>query len=225
MSECFGTRRKFIGLAAIAAAVLATGRNLHRPRRVSAAEPPMFEFRLGVGIEPPLEFPAVVFDGEPSALDLLREIAAAQSWQIQTAFFPSEGELVTGIAGIAQAAWSWFYWVNGRLADRAAASRRLDPGDSVSWFFAPVAALRLFERGDANNDGTVDISDPVTVLLDLFGGRAPATCPDAADADDDGSLNLTDAVFLLNYLFRNGPQIPAPNWQGLDLTRDRLSCR
>lgn len=66
-----------------------------------------------------------------------------------------------------------------------------------------------FIRGDANLDGTVDVSDPLRVLLHLFGGM-PLECEDAGDANDDELLNLTDVLSILGYLFQQGPPPPSP---------------
>ena len=72
------------------------------------------------------------------------------------------------------------------------------------------AGDREFVRGDSNDDGLVDISDAVAVLLYLFEGAATPSCPDAADGDDSGAIDLTDSVYVLQYLFSQGPQPPAP---------------
>lgn len=57
--------------------------------------------------------------------------------------------------------------------------------------------------GDANQDGTIDVSDAVTVLLSLFLGGERG-CPEAQDANDDGKLDISDAVHLLEVLFLRG---------------------
>lgn len=76
---------------------------------------------------------------------------------------------------------------------------------------APVeVTARSFRRGDANDDGGVDISDPITVLLWRFAGGAEPGCLEAAEANDDGRHDVSDAVFLLDYLFLEGPIPPAP---------------
>jgi hypothetical protein len=67
-----------------------------------------------------------------------------------------------------------------------------------------------FRRGDANDDGTEDLSDGVFVLSWLFLGETAPTCQDAADANDDGSIDLSDAVSILGWLFLSGDQPPAP---------------
>jgi hypothetical protein len=66
-----------------------------------------------------------------------------------------------------------------------------------------------FIRGDANRDLRLDISDAMTTLFYLFGGRQ-LLCLDAADADDNEFVNITDVIYTLNWLFRAGSAPPAP---------------
>ncbi len=85
----------------------------------------------------------------------------------------------------------------------------------------PVAILQLsagmvhfvpreqFVRGDANNDGLVQISDVLCVLDRVFSG-AVLPCDDAADINDDHHLNVADGVALLEFLFMLGPDLPHP---------------
>ncbi len=83
-----------------------------------------------------------------------------------------------------------------------------------------------FRRGDADDDGSVLITDAVAILNWLFRQGTPPTCLDAADSDDDGQTNLSDAVFVLGYLFRQGPPPPAPGPTdcGEDATEDGLGA-
>lgn len=67
-----------------------------------------------------------------------------------------------------------------------------------------------FTRGDANVDGTLDLSDAIAVLSHLFLGGADLPCRAAADSDASRSLDLTDAVAVLFYLFQGGADLPAP---------------
>lgn len=85
--------------------------------------------------------------------------------------------------------------------------------------------MRDFRRGDCNDDGTVDIGDPVATLPLLFSQPAPPPCVDACDANGDGNFNLGDTVYLLNHLFVNGPAPtdPFPTC-GLDPTAEQLFC-
>ena len=82
-----------------------------------------------------------------------------------------------------------------------------------------------FIRGDSNDDGSVDLSDPVFLLNNLFLGGDDPPCPSAGDADDDGKLQINDAIYVLTFLFQSGPPPvephPAP---GTDPTQD-LACR
>ena len=66
-------------------------------------------------------------------------------------------------------------------------------------------AAILFHRGDANDDGAVNITDGVYLLNFLFGTAPDPVCAEAADPNDDGTLNITDGVYLLNFLFGGGP--------------------
>jgi len=83
-----------------------------------------------------------------------------------------------------------------------------------------------FLRGDANQDGRVEISDPVQILAYLFLGVAAPPCLDAADADDSGRLDITDPIVILGFLFRGSsePAAPGPFDAGPDPTPDPLSC-
>ncbi len=90
--------------------------------------------------------------------------------------------------------------------------------------FTYIEEGSVFVRGDANNDGAVDISDAVAVVGHLFLGM-DLGCQDAADADDDEQLVITDAVYLLDFLFRSGAP-PAPPYpaSGTDPDGDILGC-
>ncbi len=82
-----------------------------------------------------------------------------------------------------------------------------------------------FRRGDANDDGRVDISDAITIVHFLFlAGKTPP-CPDAADAEDVGMINVTDAIKILTELFRDSTiPPPGPVTCGEDPTEDFLGC-
>jgi|GEM_PF-1672413 len=59
--------------------------------------------------------------------------------------------------------------------------------------------------GDANADGTIDISDAVYLLAFIFSG-GPAPNPQAVgDANGDGTVDISDAVYLIAYIFSGGP--------------------
>jgi hypothetical protein len=71
-------------------------------------------------------------------------------------------------------------------------------------------------RGDCNQDGALDISDPVCLLGFLFlASPASLPCGDGAstnpanrellDWNDDAVLDLSDAVGTLTWLFLGGP--------------------
>ncbi|MCI0652562.1 MAG: hypothetical protein L0Z55_11850 [Planctomycetes bacterium] len=88
-----------------------------------------------------------------------------------------------------------------------------------------ILGAGIFVRADANQDGNLDISDPIFSLSFVFGMQAEPTCLSALDSDDNGTLDLADAIYTLNYVFLHGPVIPAPFPEpGLDPTPDLLPC-
>lgn len=81
-----------------------------------------------------------------------------------------------------------------------------------------------FRRGDDNNDGARDISDPVFALNYLFGDGI-AYCIDAMDVNDSGLADIADPVYNLNFIFAMGPEPPAPYPDcGTDDTSDSSGC-
>lgn len=58
--------------------------------------------------------------------------------------------------------------------------------------------------GDANSDGSINISDAVFLIQYIFAhGTAPSPLCQG-DANGDGSVNISDAVFLIQYIFAHG---------------------
>lgn len=64
-------------------------------------------------------------------------------------------------------------------------------------------------RGDANDDGSVDIADALTILGVLFNAGV-VVCVETTDTNDSGSTDIADAVTLLDLLFNMGADLPAP---------------
>jgi len=82
----------------------------------------------------------------------------------------------------------------------------------------------LLRRADADANGSVEITDAISVLAFLFLGGQPLPCDDAGDANDDGGIDVTDSVVILNFLFTGGtrPPAPGPHDCGPDLTPSSL---
>ena len=66
-----------------------------------------------------------------------------------------------------------------------------------------------FIRGDANDDGVLNIADPIAILGILFSGDPAAACADAVDVNDDGNHDISDPISALGALFSGGV-IPSP---------------
>ena len=90
-----------------------------------------------------------------------------------------------------------------------------------------------FVRGDANSDGSINLTDGVIPLLYLFSGGAPPACADSADTNDSGNIEITDAIIIFSWLFTGGvaPEEPSPLSPGYtkaesgeDLTEDDIGC-
>jgi hypothetical protein len=82
-----------------------------------------------------------------------------------------------------------------------------------------------FRRGDANQDGQLDLSDAASTLNYLFLGGFFKPCHDALDVNDSGGLDLSDAVALLQFLFQGGPPPAAPHpICGQDPSDDAIFC-
>ena len=90
-----------------------------------------------------------------------------------------------------------------------------------------------FVRGDANSDGSINLTDGVVPLLFLFSGGAPPACLDAADTNDTGSVEITDAIIIFSWLFTGGaapaePSPVSPGYRreecGSDATDDGIDC-
>lgn len=88
-----------------------------------------------------------------------------------------------------------------------------------------IEALPTFIRGDADEDGLLDITDAMVNLFTQFGILPPSSCEDRLDSDDDGVLTINDAVLVLEHLYNKGaaPEAPFPG-SGVDPTSDSLNC-
>lgn len=75
-----------------------------------------------------------------------------------------------------------------------------------------AGARPVFHRGDTDGDGTLAITDAVSMLGFLFGGGGDTMCKETQDYDNDGNVVITDAVGILGFLFSGGapPASPGP---------------
>jgi len=67
----------------------------------------------------------------------------------------------------------------------------------------PICCLGL--RGDANVDGSTNVSDLTFLVAYLFAGGPESSCPVEADVDGTGFVNVADITYLVQYLFAGGP--------------------
>jgi len=86
----------------------------------------------------------------------------------------------------------------------------------------PPGAGPVFIRGDANADGSPDVTDAVFLLTHMY-PTPNFVCMRAADCNYDNSVDISDASFLLMHLFPN-PSLPDPNISCGQDTGSSLSC-
>ena len=97
------------------------------------------------------------------------------------------------------------------------------PEVTPSTISGSVTVGTAFRRSDVNQDGTINIGDPIWDLTCLF--LCFPGCLDAHDSNDDGQWNIADAIYLLGYLFSGTAAPPEPiNMCGADPTEDSLGC-
>jgi PKD repeat protein len=83
--------------------------------------------------------------------------------------------------------------------------------DYNEWLHAPEEGDAVFHTivspsicGDANDDGTVNVSDAVWIINYVFVGGDPPSPIESGDANCDGTSNVSDAVWIINYVFVGG---------------------
>lgn len=92
----------------------------------------------------------------------------------------------------------------------------VDDGFDETAFTATIRRLPgsgpPFIRGDADQNGVLQIGDPVQSAFYLFLGLSTVlpNCLDSADSDNNGAIQLTDALRVLGYLFLGGPPPASP---------------
>jgi len=88
------------------------------------------------------------------------------------------------------------------------------PHDNLAVEFRPNFEFS-FIIGDANADGSVNVSDAVYLINYVFTG-GPSPLPlESGEVNCDGSVNVSDAVYIINYVFLGGHNPGDPNGDGL----------
>ena len=146
-------------------------------------------------------------------LDLIDELGTSlidATWFMDTLYT---------LHGTAQTEWqSWFptYVSNETATLPGEPQRILNTGNKLVVVslvagvpnFTVLAELpEMFQRGDVNSDGDLDVADGVYLALALFAGESSYSigCEDAADSNDDEILNLADVIYTLTYVLLSGP--------------------
>ena len=112
-------------------------------------------------------------------------------------------------------AYQWRSFVDGVLSDKAnfdMPASELSPGthsiffraqdDDGLWSTEDIGYVTINKalRGDANDDGVVNVVDAMFVAQYAVGNRDASTLNMAnADANLDGTVNVVDAMFIAQY--------------------------
>jgi hypothetical protein len=62
----------------------------------------------------------------------------------------------------------------------------------------------FYQCGDANGDGTIDVSDVVYLVNYLFKEGDPPDPLEAGETNCDGLIDVGDVVYIINYLYKDG---------------------
>ncbi len=91
---------------------------------------------------------------------------------------------------------------------------------------AVTVTFSTFRRGDATDDGSVNLLDVLRTLELIFLPLGGIECFDVLDVNDNGSLGVADALYLLEYLFLQTVPPPAVPFStcGIDPSEDALPC-
>jgi hypothetical protein len=158
----------------------------------------------------------------------------------------AEGQATVSIAGdIGDPAVGVFIDLDGASREPTA------PGQNTTATVEIGTAPNPFIRGDVNQNGRLSLADGLIILNSLFtegapidpvsemtrqnclvvfnadGSRASGPGDDPA-TEDEGDIQLTDGIFVFNFLFLDGPRLPAPFptcGQPENPTSDRMTCR
>ncbi len=167
---------------------------------------------LGTGI--------YVFGGEGNPGDPKGIFPLTERYDCKTDSWEARMDMLAPRHGIGAAALGDFIFIPGGSTVEGFGTSGANTG-----FLPGADDLPPFRRGDAHRDGTLDLADPVRLLLYLFASAQAIPCVDAGDFDDDGALAIADAVGLLIYLFLQGPPPPPPALpEGGDPSGDFLGC-
>jgi hypothetical protein len=74
----------------------------------------------------------------------------------------------------------------------------------------PLQVCIPFRRGDANDDGQVNLADVSFIGSYVYSGGQAPHCLESADGNDDGLMNVADMSYIANWYASGTPEPPAP---------------
>jgi hypothetical protein len=80
----------------------------------------------------------------------------------------------------------------------------IDAANSPHFVRVTLELNQAYLCGDANGDGSVNVSDAVYIINYVFIGGNPPEPQASGEVNCDGSVNVSDAVWIINYVFIGG---------------------
>jgi hypothetical protein len=78
-------------------------------------------------------------------------------------------------------------------------------GSGTYYDYATIKYVQDIGRGDVNGNGSISISDIISLLYYMFKNGDPPDPLDKGDCNCDCKISVADAIYLINYLFKYGP--------------------
>lgn len=107
------------------------------------------------------------------------------------------------------------YYILKQSAVRQVGGRTITPPDN-EYGWGRVDAFRAMlsiTRGDASNDGLIDITDLAAIIDQLFYSAPTFPSPLLGDCDCTGTVDIADLQYMIDILFFSGPAPRKPCFQ------------
>ncbi len=140
-----------------------------------------------------------------------------QIYQPDTNYYSMEISVSEATIASAELTGNWSFQINAIQPGQTDFTIQLNLNDAAYYFSPPmpIDVAPDYIVGDANFDGSINVSDAVAIINYVFvGGDPPVPEEAAGDANCDGTVNVSDAVMIINYVFVGGNVPGDPDGNG-----------
>ncbi len=124
----------------------------------------------------------------PKSVTSIEDYAFTSCWGLETIISEITDVFVTGTGAFSGCSSATLYVPKGLVSTYQSTS---------SWNEFSLRTKEIPEKGDANTDGSVDISDVVSLVNRILGSSNKRYF---YDTNDDGNVDISDVVILVNYI-------------------------